>query len=240
MAQWSTTLPSFAKDSGISPAPRTGGSQPPVTPALGNQYLLVPLGHLGSHGHTHTWKHTHTHNCIKLIFKAIKKISFICFSFYPILSALIWWLPLHTPSSFWRCLETVALWDTPSQCYLQESAWLPEASLKWTFNLCPQTSDGDRQHSCCLLWSPWDRLPGQGFLYLIKETRFDLRQTLSRLNDVGVVENISAHAYMSFQGMYLLPFLQPGAKHDGLTSFDLHHGCVLNTVLLKNRQNEWN
>lgn len=74
----------------LSPAPCTGGPPPPVTPALDSLYLLASIGHLGSCGHTHRQKHTHTHNHINLIFKAIKQtpFSFICFSFYPILSAL--------------------------------------------------------------------------------------------------------------------------------------------------------
>lgn len=75
MAQWSTTLPSFAKDSGTIPSTRHWWSTTPVTPALGSQYLLASIGHLGSHGHSHTRKHTHTHNYMKLIFKAIKQHS---------------------------------------------------------------------------------------------------------------------------------------------------------------------
>lgn len=167
--------------------PRCGGSQSPVTPAPGIQWLL--LASTGTCAHIYT----ETELKIKLIFRTIKLHSHegVHFSLYP-----VWPAWLGCLASVLRCRnedETVAISDTPSQGYLEASAQATETSLKWTFNPWPQTAN---------FGMTTQLLPAMASLGLTPRTRLFIispgnwvwpeRKTASRLIAVGVVENISA------------------------------------------------
>lgn len=120
-------------------------------------------------------------------------------------------LTSHTPASVWRCWnedETMAVSDTSTM--LSEGISSGDRDiLEMDLQSLPSDSKLGWQHSCFLLWPPWDWLPGQDSHYLSRKLGLTRdRQQVDSLIWVKL-KTLWLRAYSLFQKMYPLPFFQP-------------------------------